>query len=520
MVTDQQMGKGRAGRFVAGFITGYAMIAVSILYAFFSVRLALQYLGKEEFGLWSLAAQIMGYLMLLEFGVTAAISRLLADHKDDPSGTAYAGLLTAGIYLFGGQGCLVVVIGGCFSQLAPGLFDVPEALRREFANLLLIVTASGGVSLALRFLGTPLWAFNRQDISYGLSILSLTLNLLVLWFGFLLGWGIYSFAAALLPGVLMTPLVTLIVCRQSGYYPQRWTWRVPERGVFKALTVFAKDSFLMNLGNQLVNASQIIILSRFAGLETAATFAVGGKMYALGQQCVVKVIEASAPALTELYVRNVRDQFEKRFWNAVCLSVFLGVLGACVLLLGNASVVKLWSSGVISWSSGLDLLLALLLLAAATTRCLTSLFGIVGNLRPVRFIPFLEGGLFIFLAVPAAMRFGIAGVLVSSLLAHLLVTGSLSLAATKKIFPCLAPIGRPAGGAVLCLITAGCFSAVPFFREASAPTRLLMMPVLMGPIAWIAWKLILAQDLRDELLFRMKAGFSSVFTQVRHLFAA
>jgi hypothetical protein len=69
-----------------------------------------------------------------------------------------------------------MIAGEVFFLLASGLFAIPEPLRREFDNYMLIITCAGGVSLALRFLGSPLWAFNRQDISYGLSILSLSLS--------------------------------------------------------------------------------------------------------------------------------------------------------------------------------------------------------------------------------------------------------------------------------------------------------------------------------------------------------
>jgi O-antigen/teichoic acid export membrane protein len=48
----------RIKRFTHGLISGYGAIVVNILYTIFSVRLALHYLGKEQFGLWALALQV------------------------------------------------------------------------------------------------------------------------------------------------------------------------------------------------------------------------------------------------------------------------------------------------------------------------------------------------------------------------------------------------------------------------------------------------------------------------------
>jgi len=73
--------------------------------------------GKEGFGLSSLAMQVMGYLMLLEFWVTGAISRFLANHKEDPSSSGNMALMSEGIYLFGAQGVLLMIEGAVFSLL-------------------------------------------------------------------------------------------------------------------------------------------------------------------------------------------------------------------------------------------------------------------------------------------------------------------------------------------------------------------------------------------------------------------
>ena len=48
-----------------------------------SIPLALHYLDKDLFGLWALAAQINGYLILIDVGMNGSVSRFIADHKDE-----------------------------------------------------------------------------------------------------------------------------------------------------------------------------------------------------------------------------------------------------------------------------------------------------------------------------------------------------------------------------------------------------------------------------------------------------
>jgi hypothetical protein len=59
---------------------------------------------------------------------------------------------------------------------------------------------------------------------------------------------------------------------------------------FQEVLGFGKDVLIMSIGGQLVNASQIMIISRCVALDTAATFSIGIKVYAMGQQLVYKIM--------------------------------------------------------------------------------------------------------------------------------------------------------------------------------------------------------------------------------------
>lgn len=353
----------RTYNFIRSLGAGYFAIAVNIAYTVASVPLALHYLGKEQFGLWALAQQIMGYLMLLDLGVSSAVSRFIADRKDEVNGGEYGSILLSGGIVFVTQGFLIGIAGCIFSFFAPILFSVPQHLSSDFTNVLIIITVLAGISVALRTLGAPLWAFQRMDVSYGLGSLTLLTSLAALWGGFHLGWGIYSFAVAGIPAAFLCPAITLWVCWKSGFYPTARNWGRPHWPLFRKIFSFGHDVVWVSLGSQLVNASQIMILSRFAGLNVAATFAIGTKAYSMFQQFTGKIIDASLPILTEMFVQGDMDKLNHRFINVVSITAFLATIGAAMLLAGNTAIVGFWTSGSIFWTSPYDALLAALLLS-------------------------------------------------------------------------------------------------------------------------------------------------------------
>jgi O-antigen/teichoic acid export membrane protein len=486
-----------------GFLTGYASIIVNTIYTIISVRLALGYLGKQEFGLWSLVLQLAGYMLLFELGVTSSVSRQLADHRDDLDRSIYGCLLIAGFFAFFIQGVVILLIGLLISFYGSFFFQVPSELKDVFRNVLLMATFSSCLSIFFRAFGTPLWAYNRQDVTYILSMISLTLDLLLLCYGFKKGWGIYSLPIAMIPGIILAPLCSIWICLKNGYYPKKSDLKQPGLVYFRRIYTFAKDSFLINLGSQLVNASQVLILGRFAGLDSVAAYTVGTKMLSMGQQCVSKIIETSAPELTQSYIKNKPEKFTSRFWIVMALTVFLASLGASLLILINTPFVHLWSREVIIWNRHLDLILGILLVTTSTTRCLMALFGITGNLSPVRYIYFIEGILFVILAIPSTLLFGINGILCSSIFSQIVVTGFGSVKASRRFLPSTKQLIRLLIGSLLTISPAVCLFMTRWVPvgQINFGSSWIFIIVLISCLGWFS---ILPSKFRIEIVQVLK----------------
>jgi O-antigen/teichoic acid export membrane protein len=493
----------RTHNFVRGLGAGYFATVINIAYTAASIPLALHYLGKEQFGLWALAQQITGYLILLDLGVSSAVSRFIADHKDDVNGGSYGNLLRAGAIVFAIQGFLIAIVGVAFSFSAPLLFAVPEHLAGDFRNVLIIITSLAGLSVAFRTLGAPLWAFQRIDISYGLGSFTLLTSFAALWAGFHLGWGIYSFAFAGIPAAILCPIITFLICWKNGFYPSSGHWGRPNLLLFRKIFSFGQDVVWVSMGSQLVNASQIMILSRAVGLNAAATFAIGTKLFTMGQQLTGRIIESSAPGLTEMFVRGDTARFNLRFSNIISITAFLATLGAAGLIAGNAPFVSYWSSGTIYWNPTFDGLLAGLLISTSITRCLITVFGLMLGYRPVRHIYLLEGCVFLAVAIPAAAHYGIMGVLEASLIVHLTVTGTLSFRAVRKVLGLAKTIIRPLLAATAIAVSAFILSFALGKMGFSQNSMLFWGGIVVALSAVTGWFYVFPASLRADCLAKL-----------------
>jgi O-antigen/teichoic acid export membrane protein len=391
------------------------------------------------------------------------------------------------------------------------LLSVSPALSEDFASLLRMLCMISGVAIVSRSLASPLWAFQRMDVVNLNSTIGLTVQLFVMWLGFHLGWGVHSFVVAAAVPPLLAIVICGAICFKNGYYPACKYWFSLRWPIFREMFAYGRDGMLLTIGSQLVNATQITIISRTLGLDAAASFSIATKLYSMSIQLFHKVVESAAPGLAELFVRGQLTQFMRRYWDMIFLTLATSSVGAVALAAGNNAFVSIWTGGKVSWSVEGDLFLGLMILSSSLSRSFITVFGITKNLKPVRLLYFIEGLVYVPCAVLSARWFGVEGVVATSLLVHLLVTLTASANASSKIIGrcirLILPVSQIAAGIATGSALAWAalsLDLTPFARLSCASIPCLMMIVA-------AWKLIMP----TEIKIRLQTDFNPMVQRLR-----
>ena len=490
-------------------ISGYGSIITNIIFTLLSIPLALYYLDKEHFGLWALASQINGYLILVDAGMNSAVSRFIADYKDDVNNGDYGSHLMTGGMVFVVQGLIIIALGFVLSCFAPMLFGVPSQLSNNFRTILILLAFCTGFSVACRAISSPLWAFQRNDVLSNVSSISIIMNLVTLWFCFKNNVGVISFAIAQLPMLIVLPIFYGWICCRNNYYPTTGNWGKPSLLIFIRTFKYGKDALIINFGSQLINATQIIIISRSISLDAAAMFAVSTKIYSMGMALTANPISVAAPGLTELYVRGEITSFVKRYWQIISVTLAASTLVAITLAAGNRSFVALWTHGKIQWPWINDLILALLIVLRNINGCFLNIFGITKDWRPVRYVYIFEGLIFVCIGIIFCKYYGITGILIASLIAHLIGTTTFSGRAASRIIGSLSRIGK---GVIVSLTLVLIASIINLcgLKFSVMPIAMLTVTSIFSVFAiFIIWNGILPENFRIETWVRLLNIFNS-----------
>lgn len=510
----------RSKRFVTGLVSSYAAIGINILYTLASVPLAFHYLDKAQFGLWALVTQLSGYLMLLEFGMTGSVARSLSDHKDHIEDGVYGNILRTGARVFAIQGFCVTLLGLAMAALAAPMLNLPANLQHSFAMLMAAQALLSGAKLAVGSFASPLWCHQRLDLSNLAGSTALVTSFAMLWLGFHLGWEIYSLTVATTVAFIVGLAITYYSCRRLGFYPPPAHRGRFDPKLFRELFHFGGGLFLMNLGAQLASASQVIVVTRLLGMETATVWSVSTKIFGMAQQFVARVLDSSAGGLAEMVVRLETDRLLERFRDLVTLSSVMAVAACAAIALMNGPFIEIWTYGKVTWGPWNNLLLAYVLFSTATTRCHTGFVGINKQVRGMKYVYLFEGLAFVTLSFILVPHLALNGLLIAALVCNIGITGTYSIGRTAGYFGIsrlrvLSWIARPASvlfiSSALFLIT-----RIPYLAALSASFRFAVGATTFSAIVLpTLWFLGMNSDHRREFMHLFGKISSKAISKLR-----
>jgi O-antigen/teichoic acid export membrane protein len=483
----------RTQRFLRGMQLTFVNQTLAILVGLWLTRYALQMIGREQYGLWLFAMQLLAYMALLDLGVAALLPREAAFAAGADSAAAdpvrLAHLVRETTQLARWQTPVVASAALLVWFLTP-----PDwaALRPSLAFALAAYTAVFPFRVYQALLvGLQDLAFTSavQGVSWAVGVAT-TVALLAT------GHGILSLAA----GWAVTQLITPLACwrRARTRFPrafpaggERLKWPAAQRYMARSLWLSVGQ-----IANNLEAGADVLIIGTLLGPAAVVPYVCTGKLITIFGNLPLALAHNAGPALSDLRVRESRKRL---------LTVAGGLMQAVLIATGCLACVTLVvTEGFVGWWVGASLfggpsLLVWLVLATLLRHWGTTLVYTVysfGHERRLATIAVVHGAISIALMVPLVRTLGPVGAPIAVVAASAVATFPLALTTL------MADIGSALGGLLHPLVpwaarfvpaAVGAYILAPATRSAAplqlasaaiatfALYSLLMMPVALRP---------------------------------------
>lgn len=329
----------RTSRAARNATASYLAFFSSAACSLFSVPLAVQFLAKDQIGLWLVLSQVTAYLLWMDLGVGGATGRKMADavaardqDEIDRWWTAIRGTLIV-------LGLATILVGFALIPVLLGFLDISNELRGDAIWLLLSSVIICGVSMPMRSVPGLLTAQERFHwIPLGQAVIP-WISLIT--FALLLnnGVGLLSYLWATALAQFCNWIYYFALVRTSPQKP-RWSSEGFSRKRLKSLFGYSINLSVIGFMDAVLISLPALILAKLGGLAMVPPYAFTGKGPFLIGGIVRRTMHAFYPRLLMLYVSGDQQAFLRKFREVSYLTVAVGAIAAGVVLAGNRAFIE------------------------------------------------------------------------------------------------------------------------------------------------------------------------------------
>lgn len=262
----------------AGAILNYCSLFLRLGVSFFLSPFILSHLGPGEFGVYTIAGTIVGWLAICDFGLTASTTKFVSEYqaRGDAEGEAhYLGNVAA---LFSIIGLAVMAAGLCIYPFLDSIFDKFTSEQMRLYRILYLMTlfntalmfparSLGGISSARQKYKIP------GIVGFFVQIASITGTVVVL----LLGYRAIALSAVSISLGVIGLIWNVWYC--FGILKAKMTWSGWDIPLCRSMFSFSIWMFLDRLVNILNTGSSNFIVGMTKGAAEIAVYSYGLQLF-------------------------------------------------------------------------------------------------------------------------------------------------------------------------------------------------------------------------------------------------
>ena len=297
----------------AGAFLNLVSLMVSNLIPFVYTPIMLRLLGQSEYGLFGIANSFMGYLNLLNFGISGTIVRYISKCRalNDKQGEERMFGLFIKIYSVIG---IAIMIAGTILAFNLGFYErslTPDELSL-LKKLVLIMTFNTAVFLPLSPFSAIVTAHEKFVFSKCLgmliSILSPIINIILLYHGF---GSLGLMFCSTLSNIIGNVAYIFYVTKHLGIHPQ---FTKAPSGVLREIFGFSAFVFLGHVVDMLYWATDKLIIGWAVGAVGTAVYNIGASFNVYITSISTAISGVLMPRVTTMAVKDTpKDEFTNLF---------------------------------------------------------------------------------------------------------------------------------------------------------------------------------------------------------------
>ena len=409
-----QIARTRRALVSAAFV--YAQYFVALFAAFFVTPVILGTIGARNYGIWLSTGEIVGYLVLMDLGVTAVLPWLIARADGEQRPDEIKMHLVHALLIAGGVTLVIVVLLSTSAQHIPALLRMQPSEWSALRGPLIALGCLAAVNLPMTVFGALLTGLQDVHFSGPLNLVrgivapAVTIALLVS------GYGLYALAI----GTAALPPIFGLVALARGYAIAPHVFQAWPRPSLRAAARLFREGvggWLGSAGVQMIERSSALILVLLASPTIVPTLVCTSKLSQVLTQMAWVLPDSALIGFAQLAGEKNATRVSEVGLSIFRLNTVIAGYAATLVLAINPAFVRMWVGEQFFGGLLLNGLLAAGVLAGSFAHACATVVSAHGQRFSVGVVTIVQGALFVGLALTLGRHSPLHGVVWAAVLA-------------------------------------------------------------------------------------------------------
>lgn len=397
--------------------TTYLQMFVQIIIPLLLLPYMVMKLEADLYGLWVLFSTIIGYFGLTGFGFGTTFLKEVSKQDDFKYVSKY---LSSTLFFYIAISSLAMLMFLYLLIHLDTIFLIPNTLIFEAKWSFVIFFVVFFINFISSLFGTLLFAKDmlhiQNYISIGNSSVTAVFMFVALYYGYML---------------ITLALINLFMSIASAIYiysmaNKKISFTVSSKyfdlALLKKMLKPSMHYFIITASAMIILSSDNIVISSFLGVGSVAVYAIGYKLVAISQSLLFKIVDIMIPDIARLDEKGKYKEILKLHNKTLLFSLILGLLGYGFLFIYGSVILEWWVGPKYALDEDiLRIFIAFGMLHAGVH--VSAIFIVaLGAHRETSYMTILDAFLNVTFSIVLLQYYGLFGVALGTLLAHLLTS--------------------------------------------------------------------------------------------------
>jgi len=405
----------RTSSFIKGFASTTVQKILMKVIGLIVTPIVLTYLDKTEYGIWVIIASVLGYMGLMDFGVTGATSALTArsNTKDDEHHINV--LINNAFVLQSTIGIFIIAIGIMMSSYFPNIFNMGDYPKEDAWLVFLLAIIGYGVSFPTKSLKGLIRARQMISlsvwISFSLFIITTFLNLYLLHLEF---------------GLIALPISTILVrllsfplffyFAKKAYPALKFNFSLVTKKNMKEIFGVSSFWFVGMIAAMVIYSTDSILIGIYMSTAMVTMYALTYRLSEVIREFIYSINFTLMPGIGQIMGEGDITKAQNIYLRSQPVILSLAVVGSVFIYLFNSYFVSAWVGEEYFAGEILSLIFAGILFISVVFHTSSLVISADLKLKGVTIVRISESILNITLSIWLMQVYGLVGVALATLI--------------------------------------------------------------------------------------------------------